>query len=120
MVGADGQYVCLEGDEIVAAFGLNDRPQGAFSKGEWERKLDEGEYLVIHALAIKPDVQKKGMVRQLCSFVLSMQKKMGLRLLGWMLCQVTILQRHCSRKIGLGMWVNNFWTLIFLIANHSI
>ena len=35
MVASDGQYLCEENGEIIAAFGLNDKPQGKYSKAKW-------------------------------------------------------------------------------------
>ncbi len=52
---AGNQYVCLEDREIVGAFALNDDPQGNYQKGDWAVPLTDGEYMVLHALAIAPE-----------------------------------------------------------------
>lgn len=54
------QFVCLDGEEIVGAFVLNNDPQGKYENAEWTTKLLRGEYMVCHTLATNPDVQGKG------------------------------------------------------------
>ena len=60
MTETGAQYICLEGPAIVGAFVLNTDPQGAYEKGNWSRDLPEGSYLVLHALAVDPDLQGRG------------------------------------------------------------
>lgn len=49
------QYMCVEENKIVGAFILNDNPQGVYEHGEWQLNLKQGDYLVIHTLAVDPN-----------------------------------------------------------------
>ena len=60
MTAEGSQYICLEGDDIVCAFVLNTDPQGNYEKGHWSQTLDEGSYLILHALAVDPACQGQG------------------------------------------------------------
>lgn len=54
-------YICIEDEEVVAAFVLNTDPDGSYEKGNWKQDLKLGEYLIIHTLAIKTSMQGKGL-----------------------------------------------------------
>ncbi|MBR2742146.1 MAG: GNAT family N-acetyltransferase [Clostridia bacterium] len=54
------QYACLEDGRVIGAVVLNDDPRGDYGAGEWSRTLCEGEYLVIHTLAVDPSKKGRG------------------------------------------------------------
>lgn len=54
------QYICVQNGEVLGAVMLNENPEGDYAAGEWSRALNEGEYLVIHALAVHPLFAHKG------------------------------------------------------------
>lgn len=67
-VNSRSQFVCRSGDEIIAAFVLNDDPQGAYHKAQWSKRLNQGEYAVCHALAVAPEQRGKGAGRRIVVF----------------------------------------------------
>lgn len=71
------QFVCLDGEEIVGAFVLNNDPQGKYENAEWTTKLLRGEYMVCHTLATNPDVQGKGIGMQMVEFCIRYAKENG-------------------------------------------
>ena len=73
---AGAQYVCLDGETIVAAFVLNADPEGDYAKGRWERELPEGSYLVVHALAVDPERQRSGFASEIVRYCVD-QAKIG-------------------------------------------
>ncbi len=54
------QYACVENGQILGAVVLNDNPDGDYEAGDWSRNLKQGEYLVIHRLAVVPSQGQKG------------------------------------------------------------
>ena len=77
MTEAKCQYICREKGQIVAAFVLNDDPQGAYHKAEWSRQLSEGEYLVCHALAVAPHMQGRGVGKRIVRFCVDFAREQG-------------------------------------------
>ncbi len=77
MTAANTLYICLEDDGIIGAFVLNDDPQGNYKKGRWNRDLKDGEYLVIHALAIASDKQGKGLGSKIVDFCIKEAREKG-------------------------------------------
>ena len=77
MTNAGFQYVCIEGDEIIAAFVLNNDPEGAYEKGFWSRTLPDGSFMVIHALAISDKYRGCGLGSKIVEFCISEAKKQG-------------------------------------------
>lgn len=68
MTEAGSQLLCMEQEQILGAFVLNDDPQGAYENVQWSRELQRGSYLVCHALAVDPSLQGKGIGRQIVAF----------------------------------------------------
>lgn len=62
------QYLCEDNGQILGAFVLNEEPQGAYEKGDWEKELKRGEYLVIHTLAVDPECRGRGVGKEMVSF----------------------------------------------------
>lgn len=68
MTEQNSQFVCTLDDKLVAAFVLNDDPQGAYDRVNWSIPLDRGEYLVCHAVAVATDMQNKGVGGRIVDF----------------------------------------------------
>ncbi len=81
MTKEGSQYICLNGDKIVGAFVLNIDPQGNYQKGDWQRKLKDGEYMILHALAISPDCQGQGIGSKVVEFCINKAKEDGYKAL---------------------------------------
>ena len=72
-----GQYICIENGEVIGGFILNEDPQGAYEKGEWQKNLLPGEFLVIHTLATKGGHYNKGIGKAMIEFCISYGKENG-------------------------------------------
>ena len=81
MTAARAQYFCLSGGEIAGAFVLNDDPQGNYQKGTWSRELPDGEYAVLHALALAPELQGRGLGSDVVRFCVEQAKAAGYKAL---------------------------------------
>lgn len=68
MTEAGEQYICMDGQKIIGAFVLNTDPQGNYRKGHWSRDLPDGAYMVLHALAISPELQGRGLGAEVVRF----------------------------------------------------
>lgn len=77
MTEAECQYVCRVDGQIVAAFVLNDDPQDEYSKVRFGKSLSQGEYLVIHALAVSTALQGHGMGKQIVQFCIDYARASG-------------------------------------------
>ena len=77
MTGSGAQFICLDEGSIVGAFALNDEPQGNYQKGQWSRKLDDGSYMVIHALAVDPGYQGQGLGSDMIRFCIDKARSEG-------------------------------------------
>ena len=76
-IAQDSQYVCEDSGKIVGAFILNDNPQGNYSVGEWSLDLHEGEYLVIHTLAVNPESYGQGIAKKMVEYCINEAKERG-------------------------------------------
>lgn len=76
MTEAGSLYVCREGEQIVAAFVVNDDPQNEYQKVNVGRSIRSGEYLVIHALAVAPEQQGRGIGKQIVRFCIDLAQKL--------------------------------------------
>ncbi len=74
MVDAGGQYLCQEGEALLAAFALDARPQAHFRKGNWSRDLPEGSCLVLHALAVGSQNHGRGIGAEILRFCIQRAK----------------------------------------------
>jgi len=68
------QYMCLRQGTPAGAFILNTDPQGNYDRGEWQKDLQSGEYMVIHALAVSPDLKKNGIGMHLTGYCIAKAK----------------------------------------------
>lgn len=76
-IEAGTQYACVDGSEVIGAFILNDNPQGNYSIGNWQTRLKQGEYLVIHALASDPEIYHKGIGRYMVEYCINSARTRG-------------------------------------------
>lgn len=81
MTAAGNQYLCVDGEKIIGAFALNADPQGNYQKGDWSRKLPDGAYMVLHALAIAPELQGHGLGEEVVRFCTEKAKTDGYKAL---------------------------------------
>ena len=81
MTKEGAQYICVSGGKIMGAFALNNKPQGCYWKGQWSRELREGTYMVLHALAIAPDMRRHGAGSQIIRFCIDLAKSEGYKAL---------------------------------------
>ncbi len=81
MTAAGEQYLCTEGEQLIGAFVLNDDPQGNYKKGNWSIELPEGSYMVLHALAIAPELQGRGLGAEVVRFCVEKARADGYKAL---------------------------------------
>lgn len=70
------QYACVEQGQMLGAMILNEEPNGNYGAGAWSRELRQGQYLVLHTLAVHPMAQKRGVGSYLvdCCREIALQK----------------------------------------------
>lgn len=73
------QYICMDGDQIIAAFVLNTDPEGAYRKGCWKKDLPDGSFMVLHALAVAPEQHRHGLASDIIQWCISKAKTEGYR-----------------------------------------
>ena len=74
-------WLALDGKKIVGAFVLNADPQGNYQKGDWSLDLPDGDYMVLHALAIDPELQGRGLGAEVVHFCTEKAKAEGYKAL---------------------------------------
>lgn len=74
-ISAGTQYLCIEDGDLVGGFVLDEESHVLCREDIWSKSLQKGEYLVIHALAVKPDCQKKASAAPWCNTALTLPKK---------------------------------------------
>lgn len=65
---AGNQFICTDGENILAAFVLCEDPEGDYSKGAWSQNLEIGEFLVLHAFAVAPNYWRRGLGKKIIEF----------------------------------------------------
>ena len=74
----DGSLYCAKLDgKIVCAFVLNNDPQGDYTVGDWSAYIPEGEYMVIHSLAVLDQCKGKGIGQQVVKFCINTAREQG-------------------------------------------
>ena len=53
-------FACVGDGKILGAAVLSENPEGRYESGDWRVVLEQGEFLVIHTLAVSPDYAGKG------------------------------------------------------------
>ena len=71
------QYIGYIGPFVGGAFVFNEDPAGDFSVGEWKQDLKEGEYAVIHTMAINHSFYGMGNGKQIIEYCIALAKKSG-------------------------------------------
>ena len=102
MTDAGCMYVCREGDKIVAAFALNDDPLNEYAKVRFSRTLSQGEYLVIHALAVATDLQGRGIGKQIVEFVVDLARKQGYKAIRLDVVPTNYPAKRLYEQLGFG------------------
>ena len=99
-INAGTQYVCMEGDEIVGAFIYNADPQGAYENGDWEVELNEGEYAVIHSLAVAVKHYGEGIGTKMVEFCIEKAKNEGYKVVRLDIVPENIPAKRLYEKAG--------------------
>ncbi len=99
-IQAGTQYACMDGNEIVGAFIYNADPQGAYEKGDWEVNLCEGEYAVIHSLAVTVKHYGKGIGTKMVQFCIDKAKQEGYKAVRLDIVPENIPARKLYEKAG--------------------
>lgn len=68
MTKAGSQYLCTDGGKITGAFVLNADPMGDYGRVSWSEDLREGEYMIVHAMAVDPCLHGQGMASDMLRF----------------------------------------------------
>lgn len=53
-------FACIDNGMILGATVLSEDPEGNYELGEWKVRLKQGEFLVVHTLAVSPDHEREG------------------------------------------------------------
>jgi ribosomal protein S18 acetylase RimI-like enzyme len=73
-----GSLYCVKLDgKIVCAFVLNNDPQGDYSVGDWKKFIPQGEYMVIHSLAVLDECKGMGIGQRVVKFCIETAKEQG-------------------------------------------
>lgn len=94
------QYIGEEDGKIVAAFVLNQDPEGDYHKGSWGRPLQEGEYVVVHALAVDPILHGNGLGKEIVEFCIDTAKKNGFKAIRLDIVPGNVPARHLYESFG--------------------
>ncbi len=78
-IESGSQYLCMEHGTVVGGFILNDDPQGAYEVGDWKLPLQNGEFLVIHTLAVSPAAYGQGIGKCMVEFCIRQAQERGYR-----------------------------------------
>lgn len=70
-------YITIENNEVLGAFKLNEDPEGDYDSAKWSKRLNTGEYLVIHTLAVDPKAQGKGIAKAMLKKAIEIAKTQG-------------------------------------------
>lgn len=76
----NNQYMCTDDDgKVVGAFVFDADPRGNYDCGDWSRQLNQGEYLIIHAFAVHPKLQGRGIGPIMVQYCIDKAKKEGFK-----------------------------------------
>ena len=71
------QFACVADGEILGAAVLNEDPEGNYAIGHWSEDLPDGDYLVVHILAVDPAWKNKGVGGFLVDGAIAFAKEQG-------------------------------------------
>ena len=94
------QFICIENNEIVGAFVLNDDPQGKYGNAVWSSSLSQGEYMVCHTLATDPTRKRTGIGKQIVDFCIRYAKENGYKAIRLDVVPDNIPARKLYEKCG--------------------
>lgn len=94
------QYICTWEGKTVGAFILNRDPQGNYAAGEWKKEVPEGEYMVIHTLAVSPDCARQGIGRLMIDYAIDCARAGGCRTIRLDVVPDNIPARKLYEKAG--------------------
>ena len=98
---SDGvQYMCVEDGAVLGAFILNDNPQGDYGSGDWKADLKDGEYLVIHTLAVDPDSQGCGIGKFMVKYCIDYAREHGFKAIRLDVVPENIPARRLYERLG--------------------
>ena len=80
-IAQGAQYACIYDGEIRGAVVLSEDPEGNYDLGKWSVDLKQGEYLVIHVLAVHPEYAGKGIGGFMVDRCISIAKNKGYKAL---------------------------------------
>lgn len=99
-IQAGTQYACTADGELVGAFIYNADPQGAYEKGDWHVNLAEGEYAVIHSLAVAVKHYGEGIGTEMVRFCIDKAKAEGYKAVRLDIVPENIPARKLYEKSG--------------------
>ena len=73
------QYICLDHGELLGALILSEDPEGCYEVGRWSAALEQGEFLVIHALAVDPSLGRSGVGSFMVEQCIALARRQGYR-----------------------------------------
>ena len=94
------QYIGEKDEKIIAAFVLNLDPEGDYYKGSWNRQLQEGEFMVIHALAVDPELCGTGIGKEIVGFCIDTARKNGFKAIRLDIVPGNVPARHLYESFG--------------------
>lgn len=99
-IDTDSLFVCTENERITGVFILNTDPGGDYAAGDWSVFIPEGEYMVIHALAVDPDFSRKGVGRRMVEFCMDYAKENGYKAIRLDAVPKNLPARHMYESLG--------------------
>lgn len=99
-VAAGEQYVCIENDRAIGAVVLSIDPDGCYEAGDWSVDIKEGEYLVIHALAVDPLFADKGVGTFIVQQCIKIAEQCGYKSLRLDVVPGNTPAEHLYKKMG--------------------
>lgn len=94
------QYMCVIDGKAVGAFVLNTEPGGYYDAGDWSVQLVEGEYLIIHTLAVLPELGGKGIGGHMVRYCVERAKEEGYKAVRLDVVPGNTPARHLYEKEG--------------------
>lgn len=71
------QFICMENGCPVGAVVLNEEPGGRYEAVSWASSLRQGEYLVLHTLAVSPVCYGQGVGSKMVALCIQYARKNG-------------------------------------------
>ena len=76
-IQAGTQFICTENGCPVGAVVLNEEPGGRYEAVSWASSLRQGEYLVLHTLAVSPVCYGQGVGSKMVALCIQYARKNG-------------------------------------------